>query len=247
MKDFCKRNILPAAVVLLGIFGYSLRSGLYAVAVDHKNLLVRGHPLEIALWACTAAAVLAAVLDGAVWQSRKSGIGALIGGLGHILAAAGILMTVLGQNLFLTPIMQMWKVAGMISAALLCLAGLFLAMGKRPLFVSYVAGSVFFALHLIGHYQSWCADPQLQNYVFSFLGGLFLMMISYFQAAALAGMGKIRLQRLSCLLALYCCLAAIANTQYLILYFSCGIWAVSCLCIPEFTEPVKVGEDDVPA
>lgn len=247
MKDFCKRNILPAAVVILGFFGYSLRSGLYAVAVDSKNLLVRGHPLELALWACTAAAVLAGVLDGFTWEKRRSGIGTLVSGLGHILAAAGIALTVLGQDLLMSPILQLWKAAGLISAALLCASGLLLAMGKRPLFLSYAAASVFFALHLIGHYQSWCADPQIQNYVFSFLGGLFLMMVSYFQAAALTGMGNTKLQRLCCLLAMYCCMAAIANTQHLILYLSCGIWGASSLYIPEFPVRKKAGEDDVPA
>lgn len=235
-----KKRTLPAAAVILAIAGYMLRSGLYTVAVDHKNLLVRGHPLEIVLWICTAAAAGAAVLDSlgtprqTVYEQcfRRS----LISALGHILAASGILLTVLRQDVSMGPTAPLWKILGMGSAALLCLAGFQRAMGKCVFFGSYALTSVFFALHLVGNYQRWCADPQLQNYVFAFLGTLLMMVFCYQQAALCVGLGKSRQQRLMGLLAMYCCFAAMANMPDPQLYLCSGIFAVSSLCRPEEAE-----------
>ena len=46
-----KRNtgsaLLPVLMLILGAAAFALRSALYAVAVDVKGLLLRGHPLEI--------------------------------------------------------------------------------------------------------------------------------------------------------------------------------------------------------
>lgn len=232
-----KKRTLPIAAVVLAIAGYMLRSGLYTVAVDQKNLLVRGHPLEIALWICTAAAAGAALLDslGTPKQTvyelcfRRS----LISALGHILAAGGILLTVLRQDAPMGPTAPVWKIVGMGSAALLCLSGLQRAMGKRVFFGGYALTSVFFALHLVGNYQSWCADPQLQNYVFAFLGTLLMMVFCYLQSAFCVGLGKSRQQRLAGLLAMYCCIAAMANMPDPQLYLCCGIFAVTSLCRPE--------------
>lgn len=232
-----KRHALPAAAVGLGIAGYMLRTALYVVGVDQKNLLVRGHPLEIILWICTAAALGVSLLDG-MGTPRVEGYDrcfrkSLVSALGHILAASGILLAVLRQEQQSNPVELLWKLTGMGGAALLCWAGLCRAMGKRPFFGGYALACVFLALHLVGHYRSWCADPQLQNYVFAFLGTLLMMLFTYLQAAFCVDMGKSRLQRMVGLLAMYCCFVALPNTQNPELYFSCGLFAVSSLCAPD--------------
>ena len=232
-----KKRTLPILAVILAIAGYMLRSGLFAVAVDSKNLLVRGHPLEWALWICTAAAVIAAVLD-CLGVSKRTAFEqcfrrSLISALGHILAASGIALTVLRQVTPLSPTAPVWKIVGLVSAVLLCLAGFQRALGKRVFFGSYALASVFFALHLVGHYQTWCADPQLQNYVFAFLGTLLMMVFCYQQAALCVDMGSSRQQRLTGLLAMYCCFAAMGNMPEPQLYLCSGIFVVTSLCQPE--------------
>lgn len=236
----CKRHALPAAAVVLGITGYMLRSGLYVVGVDIKNLLVRGHPLEIALWICTAAVAGISLLD-SLGMPRTEEYNrcfriSLLSALGHILAASGILLTVLRQDLLMSPLQPLWKICGVGSAVLLCWAAFSRATGKRPFFGAYGLASVFFALHLVGHYQTWCADPQLQNYVFAFLATLLMMVLSYLHASFCVDMGKSRQQRMVGLLAMYCCFVALPNTLNPELYLGCGLFAVTSLCTPEAGE-----------
>lgn len=232
MKKQVKPDIMPAVLGLLGILGYGLRTALYATAVDAKGLLISFHPLELGLWLCSA---LAAGLT--VWDARKlpqdtvkaETAVSLPAALGHILAAAGIVLTVLpGGGMGLTPVQKLWRFAGMACGPLLLWGGFQRARGEKSFFGIYAAVSVFFALHLVCHYQSWCADPQLQNYVFSFLGSLALMLFAYYRSALQVGSGKPRLLRLTGLLALYLCLTAASagNTEPL-LYLGCGLWAGS--------------------
>ena len=51
-----KRMITAAAALGLAVAG--LREGLYAAALDEKNLLTPFHPLELLLWAITAVAAV---------------------------------------------------------------------------------------------------------------------------------------------------------------------------------------------
>ena len=48
---------LPWSVLALGCVGGALRFLLYRVAVDEKGLLIPMHPVELILWALTAASV----------------------------------------------------------------------------------------------------------------------------------------------------------------------------------------------
>ena len=53
---------LPWSVLALGCVGGALRFLVYRVAVDEKGLLIPMHPVELILWALTAASVCLAVL-----------------------------------------------------------------------------------------------------------------------------------------------------------------------------------------
>ena len=58
MKQYRTADLLPLGVMLLGAGGFALRSALFQLAVDEKNLLIRNHPLSVALLVCAAAALL---------------------------------------------------------------------------------------------------------------------------------------------------------------------------------------------
>ena len=99
MKQTYKQNRLPIVTVVLGCCALILRRVLYAVTVDVKNLLPVNHPLEIVLWVLTA--IAAAWIIASVWKLDGSAKyednfqPSLMAAVGHYIAAAGILLTVL--------------------------------------------------------------------------------------------------------------------------------------------------------
>lgn len=241
---------LPFEVWVLGVIGFFLRGGLYAFGPDEKNLLPAFHPLEAALWLVTA--LTAALVAAMVWKLKGTDAYAdnfrpsLTSAAGHILAACGILLTVLLNAPAMAGLIGLvWKLLGILSAPLLVWAAVSRARGKCPFFLTYGIPCVFFAIHLVCHYQTWCSDPQLQNYVFAFFGVIALMLFSYYQAAFAAGTGSRRAQLAAGLLAVYLCLVNLANTEYLFLYLGGALWAGTGLCRIRPRRKRKAGEENV--
>lgn len=219
---------LPLAVTLLAAAGFFLRRSLYAGALDEKNLLLTGTPAEAAVWVCTltgAALTVLASRKGALPQKADFSA-SLSAALGQILAAWGILLTVLLSSGG-SALAGLWKTAGILSAPLLMWAAFDRVRGGQPFFGTYGVCSIFFALHLISHYQSWCADPQLQNYVFAFGGMLAMMLYAYQLCACCVGMGNPGIMRTAGLMAGYFCLVAAADTHQLYLLLGCAAWGLT--------------------
>ena len=245
MKRNWNLNWLRLGVMVLSLMGFALRSAVYAVGVDEKNLIIAGHPLKIALWLVTALSVGLVLF--AVRKGETSGYyevyfrPSLMAGVGQILCAAGIALTVL-LNVPLLPglVGQLWRIAGILSASLLLWAAFSRVMGKKPFFLCHMVVSIFFALHLVVHYQLWCSNPQLQDYVFAFLGTIGLMFCGYFHAAFEAGRGNPRAVLAVGLITGYLCVVSLANTEYLYLYLGGALWAYTSLC----SRRLKAGEPD---
>jgi len=235
VKSILKPKLLPMLVGLLGILACFLRGSLYAFFTDARNLLPRMHPVGLGLWGLTALMAALVVLtvrrlSGSERYADNFSI-SLPAALGHVLMASGILLTVLLHAPGMTGLVgRLWKLLGIAAAPLLFYAGFSRAMGKKPFFLSYVVVSVFFAFHLVCHYRTWCSDPQLQNYVFAFLGSLGLMLVAYYQAAVCVGVGKRRMLLGVGLMTAYLCLAALPNADYFYLYLSGAVWALTGLC-----------------
>ena len=247
MKKNRNPDIMPLGIVLLSAAGYVLRSGLYTTALDDKNLLLRNHPLALCLWGCTAAAfVLSLVAAGQgykISQYAANFEGSVMAALGHILAGSGILLTVLLDPVpVLDPAATLWKVCGILSCAALYWAAFSRARGDRPFFGTYGVMSVFFAIHLIANYQLWCADPQLQNFVFAFLACLMLMLFAYYQCAFCVDSGSSFRLRFTGLLAVFFCVCAIAVQGHLWLYGGCAVWAFTGLSRIRPRREKKAGE-----
>ena len=230
MKKPATFHPLSCGVLLFSAAGAFLRSRLYGIGIDEKNLLVRGHPLETALWILTALTALWIFLSAAKGKQPPA-VRVLPFALGHIGAAAGIALAVLSGGTA-TALVPLWKYTGLSAAVLLALTGLGAVREKRPFFGGYALASVFFALHLVGHYQGWCSDPRLQNYFFSFAGILALMLLSYYLAAEAIGRGS-RGLRISGLLAVFFCFVSLSGTQYPLMYALCGLWAFVCPGLPK--------------
>lgn len=235
MKHLLKSKRLPILIALLGVMGLMLRKGLYAVALDGKNLLLSGHPLEWLLWLVTAAAFGLILLG--VRNRKGSNLyeencqPSLPAALGAVAMAVGI-----GVSVFLTgpdisgTLGLVWKITGGLSVTAMILVAKARWEGKQPIFLLHGIVCIFFAIHMVGCYQGWSRNPQIQDYVFTLLADLGLMLFGYQQTAFDADSGNPRLQRLFGLLTAYCCFVALSGTEYPLLYLTGGIWALTNLC-----------------
>ena len=252
MKKTRTFDLLSLGVLLLSLAGFVLRCGLYYSALDEKNLLIRGHPLELCLWGVTGAAVLlsvAAARRGCPMKQYAANFdSSLLAAFGHILAGSGILMTVLvsaGSNAAL--IGKLWKITGIVNCIGFYWAAFRRVRGEQPPFGVYAVASVFFALQLVANYQVWCANPQLQDYVFAFLGSLMLMLLSYQHMAFCVDGGNSFLLRLTGLLATFFCVTALATEYSLTLYGGCALWAFTGMSRINPRREKKVGDGHGPA
>lgn len=225
-------RFLPVLMLMLGAAAMALRITLYTVAVDVKGLLVQGHPLTMALIALSGLAL--AVLLVAAWNRKNTEdcaggrVSGLLGAFGNVAAGAGILATVLEE----TPVSgsylaETWYYLGLAAPVCLFLAGVAKAFGKKPFFLLHVVVSLFFVMHIVAGYQQWSSDPQMQNYVFSFLGAMALLFFGHYTAAMEAGCGNAWMRMGVGLAALYLCMAELGRSSGPALYLGGILWVLT--------------------
>ena len=226
---------LPWMLLVFGIAALAMRWGLYATAVDVKGLLLRNQPLSPVLTVLTIGVLVRIAL--AVRKMETSSCyedhysASLIGGIGHVAAGAGILVTVLtGRTLMGGYVETVWRILGMAAPVCLLAAGVARVLGRRPFFLLYVAVCLFLALHTVTRYQFWSGNPQMQDYLFSLLGLLALVFFTYSLAAWDAACGSLRLTMGTGLAAIYLCTAELAGSSGYALYLGGILWVLAELC-----------------
>lgn len=235
MKNLNKQTVLVGAVLLLSIGAGFLRRMLYAAALDEKGLLVRNHPIAIALWVLVAAGSLLIL-----WATRHCGgkssyednFGpSTLAVLGHSFMACAVLMMSLQVTFPLPgPLGLIWKVLGFASAAGLVWAGLYRKLGKLPFFGIYAALCLFLLLYLVSCYQLWSSNPQLQDYVFELLALVSLVLYCYQLTAFAAGSGNRKALLIFGLLSVLLCGPANFGAQVPALYAGGLLFAATNLC-----------------
>lgn len=242
---------LPAAVAILGVLGCLLRGALYKFCLDGKGLLPANHPLELALWALTLAALALIFLS--VWKLDGSNrypdnfSPSFPAAAGHILAAAGILLTVLLKRPRMSGVLGgLWQAVGLICVPCLAAAGFARLRGKRPFFLLHMAPCLFLVFHIVNHYRLWSGNPQLQDYIFTLFGTMALMFFGFYNAAFDVGSGRRRMQLGMGLAAVYLCLVNLPDCGYPFLYLGCIAWAITGLCTldPKPRQPSEEGEPE---
>ena len=230
MKAKSGSAVLPVLMLILGAVAYGLRTALYGVAVDVKGLLLRGHPLEIALAALSAVALILAALAGRKQEPDAESSGNFLAALGNAAAGAGILVTVLtAPSMPAGYLTSAWQILGYTAPVCLLLAAFARAMGKQPLFLLHVAVCLFFLVHIVTRYQLWSANPQMQDYVFALLGAMALMFFGFYNASQEAGLGNQRMKLGMGLAAVYLCLAELARSSCPALYLGGILWVLTDL------------------
>lgn len=251
MKKLWNPNRLPAVTAVLGAAGLILRRMLYAFGTDAKNLLVPHHPLAVALWVLTFAAM--ALIIAAVWKLDGSNryvdnfSPSMPSAVGHILAAAGILLTVLLKDPMMPGLLgKIWKVLGFLSAPCLVLAGYARMQGKRPFFLLHMVACLFLVFHIVDHYRVWSGNPQVLDYVFALLGTMALMFFGFYTAAFDVGSGRRRMQLGMGLAAVYLCTVTLLDSGYFFLYLGGIAWVLTGLCTlnPKPRQPEEESEQE---
>lgn len=233
MNTKSKRTLLPILAVVMGIAAMALRLCLYALATDHKGLLVSGHPLEIALWVLTvAAAVVTLVL---VWDQKTkqhydasfppSGVAAA----GCIAFGMGIALCVILTRYTDTLQALVCRVAGFLTVPALAAVSICRWKGKRPHFVFHAVVCVFLALHAIFRYNTWSTRPQIQDAFFPMMASVLLLLFAYCQTALDVDLGSRRMQLACGALAVFTCMAAVSYCTDPLLYITGAVWALTNL------------------
>ena len=252
MKQFVKPKMIPAIVAACGGVGLVLRLELYASALDEKNLLITGHPLDIALVGFTGAVM--AFLVVALWplygslRYADNFHASKAAAAGCVAGAVGMLLSVLLTKTQPDRLFAVWKIMGLLSAVCLLLTGWERLRGKQPNFLLHGAVTVFWLVHLIYNYRGWSVEPQLQNYLFSLMASVGFLMFSYYQTAFDVNSGKRRNMLAVGLGGAYFALVALSGCETPLLYGGCAVWALTNLCslTPVRRRPNPVTEGEVP-
>ena len=225
---------LPLLCAGLGILTAVLRLVQASFGTDHKGLLILWHPLDLLVWAVTAATVILVVftvrkLDGSNLYTDNFGpatpaaIGctALMGGIAAVVSVA--------PNIFIRlEVIRMYL--GMLALPALLWVGVCRIQGKRPFFLFHGAVCLYLVIHTVSHYQSWCARPLMQSFFFPMAASIFLTLFAYYQTAFDVELGNRRMQLGTGLLGTFFCLTAAAGGEDLMLYLGGAIWMLTNLC-----------------
>lgn len=235
MHKWLKPKNLPLFAAAAGIIGWLLRRQLYIWGMDDKGLMVRNHPLELLLLVLTGVtlgilALGVRKLDGSE-RYEDNFSPSKVAAANHLLVGLAFLLTaVLNEPMMQGNLGTAWKVLGILSGPCFLLAGMARGKGKRPFFALHMIPCLFLVLHIINHYQTWCGNPQVQDYVFPLFATMALILFAYYTAAFEADTGKRRMHLFTGLAAIYLCMVAISRTEYLYLYAGGLFWAQSDLC-----------------
>lgn len=237
MKHIASRTGVPGLAVGAGCAGLVLRRLMYLFAVDEKGLLVTGHPMCVALWLLTAAAVAVFAMSVRKLQEEPADgytpEGTWAAG-GHAAAALGIGLTLATKQPPMSGgLGQVWLLLGMAATVGLAWAAAELARGKKPLFLLHLIPCLFLLVHTVNHYQMWSSEPQLTEYGFMLFATVALMLFAFYTARLEVGLGGGRLQRFMGLAAVYLLLTELAAGMYPGLYLGGIVWAATGLWAPK--------------
>jgi hypothetical protein len=234
MKFLSNPKNLPVFSAGAGLMALVLRSLLFLLGQDEKNLLIPGHPLDLLVWIVTAA--VAAVILASVWKlAGSSGYADNFGpsaaaAVGSFALAGGIAVSViLGASSGLR-LEMLYQFIGALAVPAVVWSGLCRWKGKQPFFLLHGIVCLYLTLYSISHYQTWSSQPQMQDWFFDLAGIVCLVLFSYYQTAFPVGLGKRRLQLLVGLLGGFFCIGAIAGSEDFLLYLGGALWMLTNLC-----------------
>lgn len=245
------KNRIPGTITIMGAASCALRFCLYLLATDEKGLLIPNHPLEICVWAVTAAAAVLIVLQ--TWKQADmcpyadNFPGSAASAVGCLLFALGICLTVLSNRYAFSVLERLRNLTGLLSIPALLYLAVCRWKGNRPGFVFHGAVCLHLVLYTTSFYSTWSRHPQLQDSFFPMMGCIFLALFSYYQTAFDVDMGSRRMQLATGMAAVFCCIAAVPYSNAAALYLTGALWALTNLCAltPPTPEVSNTEKEDI--
>ncbi len=209
---------LLLCVPIPGAAGAALRYWLFATGIDEKGLIIADHPAQLLIWVLTLVVAIALVI--ATWNLkgtadyRSNFPRSILGAAGFLLAAAAAAVTLMPR---LQSAMEPLNIAGLAlggaSVLSLLVLAVFRYLGKRPNPIFLMITCAWLMVDLVLMYRQWSATPQVQNYCFSLLANVCVMLSVYYSATFAADMGNRQMHSLFHLLAVFFCIVSLPQCE----------------------------------
>ena len=235
MKKYFKPQALVWFVPAMGALTALVRWWLFATGLDDKNLLISSHPGNWLTWVLTAV-TLGVTVYGTLnlKQAPKYSFNFpadIISAAGAAFAAVCILIS--GINGLLTArdaLATIDGVLGLISAAALGFLSFCRFKGLHPSLIFHGAICLYLMVHLVCLYRLWSSDPQIQDYAFSLLAAVSLMLANYYSAGFDANFGQRRPHAAFHLAAVFFCIVSLPRCESPLFYIAMAAWMITDLC-----------------
>ncbi len=235
MKKLTHISSLPLLTCAAGLVGALARAALYLLGRDASGLLPENHPMQLICWVLTAGVALSLWL---ILKRQKSANGYRENFPGNprvfpaaVLAAAGILITLLANWDLRDELNLVRVVLGILSCCALVLIGIGRRTGNRLNFCLYGVLCLFYAVHMIGSYKLWSGNPQTEDYCFALLACACLTLSAYQRTAFCAEAGSRRSHLFICLMAGYFCILCLPAATHPLLYLTSGCFFLTDLAL----------------
>lgn len=235
MKKYFKPEPLAWFVPVMGILCALVRWWLFATGLDEKNMLISSHPGNWLTWVLTAL-TLGTIVYGTLnlKQAPKYSFNfpaSLFSAIGAAVAAVCILFVAFSSFSGSRDLLGVLDgILGLIGAAALGFLSYCRYKGLHPSLIFHSVICAYLMVHLVCLYRLWSADPQIQDYAFSLLATVSLMLANYYSAAFDANFGQRRPHAAFHLAAVYFCIVSLPYSDNALFYIAMAAWMLTDLC-----------------
>ena len=251
MKKFVNPLNLPLWALLTGGVGLLLRVWLMTSGVDQKGFIITGHIAGILLFLLVIGAMVALfLLTRDLVEASKYEFNFPVSELscyGAFVAAAGIAISSFVDIFVAIDALEMiCALAGLASAGLLVLTGIFRRKGTPPSVLIHIGICVYLMLRLVCYYRHWSSDPQILDYCFQLVATACLMLTTYQRATFDAREGKRRPYAFLSLTTVFFSCISLVGWSNILFFLSVIIWQITDLCslIPLTLDDIHFNEED---
>ena len=220
--------------LILGLAAAMLQLRAMEVGYDHKGLFGWSTPSAVLM--LLLGAVFAAVLAGMTMKKLRPEspyAEAFPRGWfrGSLMALGGAMLAL---DLYYTPgsvpAAMAVRCLGYAAAAGMAVCGVYTVLGLRPSPVFHGIVCVYALCDLLLCYREWGASSHLEQYLFSMLSSLLLMLYSFHRCAADAGVIRCRRLAMTGFGAVFCSLAALTDPGDKVFCLAVSIWIMGSMC-----------------